>query len=201
MGKSKTFTELHVLNLGAGVQSTALFLLARNGELPFRFDVAIFGDTKRERKATYRHLNWMCGLGDPAILIRSAGDLGLDLLGKSGKKRFASIPAFTGTSMRDGGVVRRQCSREYKSDVVEQTIRREVLKLKLRQRIPKGVILHRYFGITKDEAARSLSIKARLEQSGYGHFVPHFPFIEMGWTRFDCDRYIESRQLHGLSAS
>ncbi len=35
--------EYHVLNLGAGVQSTALYLLAREGRIPC--DVAIFADT------------------------------------------------------------------------------------------------------------------------------------------------------------
>jgi hypothetical protein len=37
--------EIHVLNLGAGVRSTALFLLAREPEHKLHFDVAIFADT------------------------------------------------------------------------------------------------------------------------------------------------------------
>ncbi len=44
----------HVLNLGAGVQSTAVYLLARDGRLPC--DVAIFADTGEEPAAVYRHL-------------------------------------------------------------------------------------------------------------------------------------------------
>lgn len=43
--------ELHVLNLGAGVQSTALYLLAREPDAKLRFDVAIFADTGDEPTA------------------------------------------------------------------------------------------------------------------------------------------------------
>lgn len=46
--------EFHVLNLGAGVQSTALALLANEGKLvdtdgkPVKLDCAIFADTGEE---------------------------------------------------------------------------------------------------------------------------------------------------------
>lgn len=36
--------EFHILNLGAGVQSTTLYLQSMRGECP-RFDIAIFADT------------------------------------------------------------------------------------------------------------------------------------------------------------
>ena len=48
--------EYHVLNLGAGVQSTCLYLLARRKQ--FRFDVAIFADTQEEPQSVYDHLAW-----------------------------------------------------------------------------------------------------------------------------------------------
>ena len=46
----------HVLNIGAGVQSTALYLLARAGR--FRFDQVVFADTGEEPDAVYRHLEY-----------------------------------------------------------------------------------------------------------------------------------------------
>ena len=49
-------------------------------------------------------------------------------------------------------MVRRQCTAEYKIEVVNRTIRRELLGLKPRQRIPKDVLIHQYFGISTDEA-------------------------------------------------
>ena len=48
--------EFHVLNLGAGVQSTCLFLLAREPDAKLRFDVAIFADTGDEPGWVYDHL-------------------------------------------------------------------------------------------------------------------------------------------------
>ena len=52
--------EFHILNLGAGVQSTTLYLMACRGE--FRCDVAIFADTGDEPKAVYEHLEWLKSL-------------------------------------------------------------------------------------------------------------------------------------------
>ena len=55
-------TDSHViLSLGAGVQSTALALMAVRGELPgFRRPVsAIFADTGSEPRGVYDHLHWL----------------------------------------------------------------------------------------------------------------------------------------------
>jgi len=48
--------QFHILNLGAGVQSTALFLLSREPESKLKFDLASFADTGEEPAAVYRHL-------------------------------------------------------------------------------------------------------------------------------------------------
>jgi hypothetical protein len=72
--------EFHVLNLGAGVQSTCLFLLARELDAKLHFDVAIFADTGEEPTAVYRHLEYLQSLNQPEIWIRSAGKLGDDLI-------------------------------------------------------------------------------------------------------------------------
>ena len=89
--------EYHVLNLGAGVQSTCLFLLAREPEATLHFDVAILADTGEEPDAVYKHLDYLRSLGQPEIWVRSAGKLGDDLIHgvNSTGQRFASIPAFT----------------------------------------------------------------------------------------------------------
>lgn len=58
-------------------------------------------------------------------------------------------------------MVRRQCTSEYKIEVVNKAIRRELLGLKFRQRVPKDVVIHQYFGISTDEAARAERAKKR----------------------------------------
>lgn len=59
-------SEHHILNLGAGVQSTALYLFSREPDAKFWFDLAIFADTGEESASVYHHLvgecQVMCGL-------------------------------------------------------------------------------------------------------------------------------------------
>jgi hypothetical protein len=194
---------VHVLNLGAGVQSTALYLMLMKGELEGeRLDCAIFADTQDESKAVYRHLEWLRSLGGPPILVRTIGRLGDDLIDgvNSTGQRFASIPAFTTeTEGVPGGITRRQCTREYKTRVVEQTIKREVLGLKPRQRVPSSVKVARYFGLSFDEPDRIIPVKARVLANGWGD--PRFPLFDEGITRFGCERYNEQHVPHRVPRS
>jgi hypothetical protein len=185
--------ELHVLNLGAGVQSTALYLLALEPDPRLHFDVAVFADTGEEPGAVYRHLDHLKTLGGPPIWVRSAGKLGDDLMHgrNSTGQRFASIPAFTKSPDGKVGMVRRQCTAEYKVEVVNKAIRRELLGLKPRQRIPKDVLVHQYFGISTDEAGRAARGRKRFE--GVKHTVPVYPLIDLGWSRRECIEYLRGK--------
>ena len=80
-----------ILNLGAGVQSTTLYLMFRAGLIVPQIDVAIFADTQEEPAAVYAHLAWLRSLDGPPIWVRTAGKLGDDLQhGRTGRARFAS---------------------------------------------------------------------------------------------------------------
>jgi hypothetical protein len=185
--------EFHVLNLGAGVQSTALFLLAGESESKLHFDVAIFADTGEEPASVYSHLEHLKSLGSPPIWVRSAGKLGDDLIhGRNFTgQRFASIPAFTKDDAGKVGMVRRQCTKEYKVEVVNKAIRRELLGLQPRKCIPKDVTIYQYFGISTDEAGRAERGKRRYE--GVRHTVPVYPLIEMGWSRKECIIFLQGK--------
>ena len=50
MESTKTY---HILNLGAGVQSTCLFLMFVTGEFDERLDYAVFADTQEEPESVY----------------------------------------------------------------------------------------------------------------------------------------------------
>ena len=58
-------------------------------------------------------------------------------------------------------MLRRQCTGEYKINVVEQIIRRQVVGLQPRQRMPKGVKVVQYFGLSFDEPRRVAKVKNR----------------------------------------
>lgn len=180
--------EKHVLNLGAGVQSTTVFLMSIRGDVR-PFDAAVFADTQEEPAAVYEHLQWLCNLGGPPVIVRSAGRLGDHLM--SGRNstggRFAAIPAFT---TADGGENvgrgQRQCSKEYKTEVISRAIRRDVLGLGPRQKVRKGWKIHQYFGISLDEKSRASRIWERFHVTAESKFIPHFPLIDLGMTRADC---------------
>lgn len=214
---------MRVLNLGAGVQSTAVFLLAHEGRIPM-IDHAIFADTQEEPQAVYDHLAWMRTIGEPVPImhVATAGKLGDDIMHETApsiphkdgapykpnhRHRFASIPAFTGKHHDDRierdpcneGIIRRQCTKEYKIEVVEKVIRRTILGLKPRCHIPKGLKIEQIFGISADEKGRAKRIAANWENRAWS--VPVFPLIEMNWTRETCLEYLKTRVPHLVSRS
>ena len=214
--------EYRVLNLGAGVQSSALFLMIARG-LVEPVDYAIFADTQDEPKAVYQHLRWLKNQrSGPEVLTGSAGNLGDHLI--KGKNttggNFAAVPFFTKYPVKkaiawdeDGvptewkfteehGMTRRQCSKEYKTDVINRVIREEVVGLKRRQRWPRGKVqIVQYFGISMDEAGRAFRIKERIRKE-QNHYIPVFPFLEhvilgrKGWTRAEIKRWLEPLVPH-----
>lgn len=79
-----------ILNLGAGVQSTALYLMAIENFNGFSIDCAIFADTQNEPQKVYDHLSWLMSLKGPPIIIRSAGNI----VEEFNRRNFISIPFF-----------------------------------------------------------------------------------------------------------
>ena len=140
-----------VISLGMGTQSSAMYLMSSMGVLP-RADIAIFADTGAEHPKTIEYAKWLIDWqkkndGIP-IYVASYRDIMSDIM--SGKnstgQRWASIPAFS----EGGGMIRRQCTSEYK---IRQVIKklREVYKLKPRARM---LPTEMWIGITREEASR-----------------------------------------------
>jgi hypothetical protein len=203
--------NFHILNLGAGVQSTAVALLNHEGEYRVpsdsgTFDAAIFADTGEEQEQTYQHLEWLKEEVKETfpVLIRSVGSrLGDDLqAGKNSTQRFAAIPAYT-TSVegQPSGITRRQCTKEYKIEVVEKAIRREIIGLEYRKHMPKDVLVTQYFGFSTDEPGRAARSRLRFKQLRWGEV--EFPLFHdhLLMTRLDCQNYLESRVPHEVVSS
>jgi hypothetical protein len=189
--------DYHILSLGAGVQSTTLYLMFMREEIKPQIDCAIFADTQDEPGAVYRHLEWLKSLGGPEILVRTKGRISADLmLGQNNcGGRVAFIPAFTKGDDTEVGRIKRQCSKEYKTEVIGRAIRRNVLGLQARQRIPKGVAIHQYLGISLDEAGRAARI-GKMFRENVKWSTPHFPLIERFFTRADCLTYLADKVPH-----
>jgi 3'-phosphoadenosine 5'-phosphosulfate sulfotransferase (PAPS reductase)/FAD synthetase len=181
-----------ILNLGAGVQSTAVYLLMSQGVIPAA-EVAVFADVQEEPQAVYMHLEWLRSQAGPPIVTVTSGKLGDDLIDgtNSTGQRFASIPAFTA----GGGMVRRQCSSEYKIKPIERYIRRDVLGLKPRQRVPRDVDITQVFGISFDERSRASRIFERYNFNEK-QWKCSFPLVDMRWSRGDCERFLREHVPH-----
>ena len=153
---------LKILALGAGVQSSYLFLASAAGELP-KLDAAIFADTRYEPKAVYTHLDWLETVGASAgipIIRCTVGDLREDALdfrqdrvSRDGK-RYASIPFYVKNPDGTRGQIRRQCTGSYKIGPMERVIREQFMSLRRGQRAPKECMIEHWLGISFDEAKR-----------------------------------------------
>jgi len=72
-------TDLRILSLGAGVQSTTLALMIELGEVPM-VDCGIFADTQSEPKLIYKHLDWLDKQLSYPIYRVTEGNLRTDIL-------------------------------------------------------------------------------------------------------------------------
>lgn len=183
-----------ILNLGAGVQSTTVALMIHKGILP-PIEAAIFADVQEEPQDVYRHLDWLIkevATSFP-VLVRTNGKLGDALVtGRTHRKGHTTIPAFC-LNERNGqiGVARRQCTGDYKIDVVERTIRREILNLVPRKRWPKGVLCYQLFGLSFDECGRIGRVIRQFEIGNRARkFKPLFPLYDMQMTRGGCLKWL-----------
>lgn len=177
---------LHVLSLGAGVQSSTLALMAARGEIGPMPDAAIFSDTGWEPRAVYAWLDWLeLQLPFPVHRV-SAGNLRDDTIAKQNGTggRFASIPWHMTNPDGTDSMGRRQCTREYKIDPITKEKRR-LLGYEPRQRIPAGSCVT-WIGISTDEGHR-------MKPSRDPWNVNCFPLIDARMSRGDCLAWMESR--------
>jgi hypothetical protein len=191
---------LNILNLGAGIQSTSLYLMSMIGFEPDYiplFDYAIFADTQEEPEEVYRHLEWLKSIGGPPILTDTAGKLGDDLAHGSSftGQRFASIPAYTASEEGgDEGQTKRQCTSEYKIQVIDRVIRRQIMGIEKGKHFPKKEFhVNQHIGLSFDEAKRRAKVIARY----YAHpwASAHFPLFDLFITRAECREWLDGQHI------
>jgi len=166
---------INVISLGAGVQSSAMALMAARGLITPMPDCAIFADTKDEGQDTYEHLRWLCTMLPFPILNRTKGQLSEQLFaGNEG----ARIPAF----VEGSGMSKRQCTRTFKIRPIRQAVR-EALGVGRRSYIPASSV-SQWIGISCDEADR-------MKPSGVKFIVNRWPLIERNMSRFSCELFLK----------
>ena len=124
---------MHVISLGAGVQSTTMALMAARGEIEPMPDCAIFADTGAEPKAVYEHLDW---LRSPGVLpfpveVVQFSDLADDIRKTAAGVKpvagrangYLAPPFFTVNADGSHGMLRRECTSNYKIKPIQRRIK------------------------------------------------------------------------------
>lgn len=183
--------DLIALSSGAGVQSTAITLLAIDGVLP-RPDVAIFADTGWEPRAVYAQVDRLAAACEAAgieFLRVNQGNLRLDATDP--EHRYASIPYFVRNPDGSEGMGRRQCTSEYKLAPITRKIR-ELLGAKAPEfrRVPGGRVAEQWVGFSTDEVIRA---NRRRDSRGVKYLTTRYPLLDLGMSRNDCIAYLAEK--------
>lgn len=182
--------ERHFISLGAGVQSTAMLLLAEEGEITPKPEAAIFSDTQWEPQSVYNTLDWLEATVSIPIHRVTSGNLrenSLNGVSASGHRArdgsgFQSMPLFT-----DGKKMsHRTCTSEYKIKPLERKVR-ELCGVGYGKRFPvKEQKIVQWVGISWDELTRM-----RTDPRPYAEL--RYPLVDMQWTRSKCLTFLQDR--------
>lgn len=173
---------MRLISLGAGVQSTAMLMLALDGEIDA--DGAIFADTGWEPRAVYEHLEALrsiCGDAGFPLHTVSAGESIRTVSHRGAKCGAFDLPYFIKNTDGGDGMVRRQCTSNFKL----QPIRRKVRELMAAHSVGHVTQL---IGISIDEVQRMKPADVRF-------ITNEWPLIDRGWSRHDCDLYLRRRGI------
>lgn len=166
-------TPIHIISLGAGVQSSAMSIMACHGKIKPMPSLAIFADTGDEPREVYAWLKELCKMLTFPVVELQTGKLSQAIVNKWG---FSQIPAwFRSAKTGKASIGRRQCTKYFK--IVP--IRREI-----RSRYPNQPIVM-WQGISTDEVSRC-------KDSERQWLTHRFPLIEQNISRQDCETFLRS---------
>lgn len=167
---------MNIISLGAGVQSTTMLLMSCRGDLP-KADVAIFADTGWEPDHVYKHLEWLKAESSIPIHVVNNGSLKQDVLDNlDNPKRFTSIPFHLINEKGGSGMLRRQCTSEYKVRPIYKFIRS---RYKITFKNPATM----WIGISLDEVTRMKPAKVK-------YAINIWPLVDKRMRRNDCIRWL-----------
>lgn len=193
---------LIALSLGAGAQSSALGMMAAHGLVTPMPHVAIFADTGAEPKYVYDYLGMLEDLFPfPVIRVQKGEGLRVGIMESATPNedgdftgRFAGAPFYTTSDSSIGmGMLRRQCTREFKIEPITKKVR-ELVGLQPRQRAPKNedgttkILAEQWIGISWDE-------KQRMKEPREKWLRHRWPLIELGWSRLQCIEFMNDINL------
>lgn len=181
--------RLRVLSLGAGVQSTALALMAAHREFAEMPDLAIFADTGDEKRATYAHVDWLeTVLPYPLVRVRRFDEAlsHFTISYYRGERDRKFTPPFHSTAH---GMLPIHCSKEWKTRAIIREVRTRLGYLP-KQRVKGDDRVEMWLGISLDEFHRQKPAEPPWLSN-------RWPLIERRLRRGDCLIWLER---HGYTA-
>ena len=155
-----------------------------------RADYAIFADPDAELPDTYNlwsKIKLWKQKNNGIPLIKKKKSLYNDIINAyKNNTRFAKIPAHTSS----GGIMLRQCTGEYKIQIVIKEVRR-LHKLKKHQRMKPTEM---WLGISLDEIQR-------MKESQLYNVIYKYPLIDKRLTRSDCISFLEQNNFFNVKKS
>ena len=191
---------MKILSCGAGMQSSALHLMSCEnalakirGEPPVWpqvpiYDISIFCDLGFEPPWVKKQVEFLANAGHscgvPLVILDSP--LYTDFMENFGERRTISIPWWTIKEDGHKSKMPRNCTIDYKVELISKYVRWELLGYKKGQRLreedKKAHEMH--MGFSAEESRRC-------KESPNPMFVNNFPLVEMGLTRADNFAYIK----------
>ena len=191
---------VHILSLGAGVQSSTLALMAAAGEVTPMPVAAVFADTQAEPPSVYKWLDWLEKQLPFPVHRVTAGSLAEKVhevhVSKKGQKYMATaIPFFTLSAKGEvGRIMHRTCTRDFKIKPLMKQARdlvcRDILRTwwrDFRKDPSLAPLAVQWIGISKDEITRCKPSRDPWCRS-------RWPLIERRFTRAMC---LDWMQAHG----
>jgi hypothetical protein len=169
---------VHIISLGAGVQSSTIALMAARGEIEPMPNCAIFADTQAEPASVYKWLDWLEKQLPFPVHRVTKGNLAQAALIKktkrdgSGEWSKSCIPAFIKNPDGSCGLLQRQCTSDYK--VVPLT--RTALQI-MKDTGASGVV--QWIGISLDEVHR-------MKPSRDKRITNRWPLVDKKMHRWSC---------------
>lgn len=191
---------MKILSCGAGMQSSALHLMSCEnalakirGEPPVWpqvpiYDISIFCDLGFEPPWVKKQVEFLANAGHscgvPLVILDSP--LYTDFMENFGERRTISIPWWTIKEDGHKSKMPRNCTIDYKVELISKYVRWELLGYKKGQRLreedKKAHEMH--MGFSAEESRRC-------KESPNPMFVNKFPLVEMGLTWADNFAYIK----------
>lgn len=191
---------MKILSCGAGMQSTALALMSCENALAFAhghgtvhplvpiYDAVIFCDLGTEPPWVMSQVHFIrraCESAGIHFKILES-PLYADFMKNFGERRTISIPWWTVKDDGHKSKMPRNCTIDYKVEVISKYVRWELLGYRKGQRLrPADQKAHEmHMGFSFEE-------RRRCKENPNPMFVSRFPLVDLGWTRAESFAYIK----------